>query len=144
MGQRLRAFTLTFFRASEAIVGLPIWNQSIGIGRISVHLVGLRVGWIGSANVRTFVPIQPQPLEILQQLSFVARLTAFDVGVFDAKYERTVLLPRKKPVEERRSNIPDVELPGGRGSKTDANFSFLSHCFDVNKKAVISIGTSNV
>src|SRR5260370_24992102 len=118
MGQRLRAFTLTFFRASEAIVGLPIWNQSIGIGRISIHLVRLPVGWIGSANVRTFFPIQPQPLEILQQLSFVARLTAFDVGVFDAKYKCTELLPRKTPVEARRSDIPDVELPAERGSTT--------------------------
>src|SRR5260370_36262766 len=117
MGQRLRAFTLQFFRRTEAIVGLPILNQSIGIGPISIHLVRRPVGGIASANVRTFVPIQPQPLEILQQLSFVARLTAFDVGVFDAKYERTVLLPRKKHVEGPGPTFREGRLPAGRWSK---------------------------
>src|SRR5205823_6161979 len=43
------------------------------------------------------------------------------VGVLDAQPKDAAVMPRKKPVEERRPSAADVQKPSGRGSKTDGD-----------------------
>jgi hypothetical protein len=43
------------------------------------------------------------------------------VGVFDSQNEPSAVMPRKEPVEERRSRAADVEIASRRGGETDAD-----------------------
>ena len=74
-----------------------------------------------SADVRTFVPIQPEPTQavINRGRSFfgVARF----IGVFDAQNKCAAVMPREKPVEKRRARAADVQITSRRWSKTNTN-----------------------
>jgi hypothetical protein len=47
-------------------------------------------------------------MQIFYELDFVSLFAAFGVGVFNAKNVRTLLLPRKQPIEERSPRVADV------------------------------------
>src|SRR5205814_148345 len=67
----------------------------------------------------TFIPMQTEPSEIIEDhlLRFARR--ARDIGVLDAKNEDPLVALREKPVEDRSACAADVEVPGGRGREAD-------------------------
>jgi len=75
-----------------------------------------------AADIRTFIPINTKPTQIFQELRFVTRFTAFDIGIFDSKDVYSFFLSREKPIKKRSSGIADVEQSRWRGCKADPNF----------------------
>src|ERR1700693_3434583 len=74
------------------------------------------------ADVRTFVPINSQPLQ-----SFVNRRggllgVALGVGIFDSKNELAPVMMHKEPVEKRSARATDVQITRGRWRKPNSNF----------------------
>jgi hypothetical protein len=73
------------------------------------------------SDIRTLIPLETEPPEILEDAGFRLPRRALDIGVFDAEDEDALLTVRQQPVEERRTGVPDVELTGGTGSKSYAH-----------------------
>src|SRR5579872_3295123 len=81
---------------------------------VELHAVALPVGSVGAADIRTLVPIQPEPFQIGDELGLMPLFAAFDVGIFDAQDVRAALLPGNEPVIERGTGVTDVQLAGWR------------------------------
>src|SRR6185503_7628621 len=63
-----------------------------------------------SALVRPFIPIKTEPLQVRDDALLGLSSGSFGVGVLDAQHERAAVPPRKQPVEQRRTRVPDVKL----------------------------------
>jgi hypothetical protein len=71
--------------------------------------------------VRSFVPIDSEPAQVLEQLLLVLFLGALDVRVYYAQNESAAVVPRKKPIEEGRARIPYVDVTRRAGCKPNSN-----------------------
>src|SRR5579864_1321289 len=98
---------------AETEIRLALSQQPLRMFAIDFQPIGLSIGTVCAANIGTFVPIEPQPFQILEQRSLETRFTALNVGVLDAQHHRAALLPRKEPVEQRGTGIADVQMSGG-------------------------------
>ena len=94
------------------------WGERVTLSRFAA---------LEATDVRAFIPIEPQPLQVVAKLVLVALLTARDVGVFDTQHHDAALLARKQPVEQRGTGVTDVELAGGGRGKADANGGCCAH-----------------
>src|SRR5271165_6159620 len=94
---------------------------------VKIETVALAIRRIRPPDVRALLPINAEPLQVLEQLSLIARLAALDIGVFDAQDHDATLLPCEQPVEERGAGVADVQLPRGRRSETNANLGRITH-----------------
>ena len=83
--QLLPAIALQFLLRAEAQIRLALAQQPLRMLAINRQPVALAIRRIRAADIRPFVPIQPQPLQVLEQLRLEARLAALHVGVFDAQ-----------------------------------------------------------
>src|SRR5262245_40375076 len=81
----------------------------------------LTIGTVHAADVRPFVPIKPEPAQILENadLGFLRR--SLDVGILDAQDERPVLAVREKPVEQGSARVTDVKVTGGTWSESNSH-----------------------
>ncbi len=79
--------------------------------------------WAGGvAGDRAFVPIEAEPAQAVEDDVHGFLRVARGVGVFDAQDERAAGVAGVKPVEQRGARAADVEVAGGRGSKTNTRF----------------------
>ena len=82
-----------------------------------------------AANLRTFVPIEPEPAQPVVdrrgRFLGVARL----VRILDAQDERAAVMPREEPVEQRGARAADVQIAGGRWSEANADGEFMRKRF---------------
>ena len=62
---------------------------------------------------RTFIPLETEPAEIVEDHLFRFARRARDIGVFDAKNEFALVALREKPVEDRCARTADMEMSGG-------------------------------
>ncbi len=115
------AFLLQLFLSTETQVGLALIDQTLGMFAVDIQTFGLAIGNIRAAQIWSFVPVETQPFEIGDELVFVAGFAAFDVRVLDAEHHGPAALPGKKPVEKGSARIANVQLAGGRRSKTNAD-----------------------
>src|SRR5262249_39977654 len=113
--------------AAKTEIGLALTQQPFGVLAIDFQTVRLAVRRVGSADVRPFVPVEAEPLDVVNQLIFKTRLAAFHIGVFHAKHHRAAVMTGKKPVEQRGAGVPDVQLPGWRGSEPYSNGRIFRH-----------------
>ena len=67
------------------------------------------------------IPLQPHPLEILDDGAFGLACGPLGIGVLDAEYERAARPTREEPVEERRARVADVQLASGTGGEADSH-----------------------
>ena len=79
-----------------------------------------------AAHMRAFIPVQAEPFQSIVNCGRRFFDMARSVGVFDAQNEFAAVMPRKEPVEERRSRAADVEIASRRGGETDADVRI--HC----------------
>ncbi len=141
-GQFALGFQL--LRGAEAAVGLALGQQALGVLSVDLQPFGLAIGAeialffalfsLGkpARPARTggaFVPVQAQPAQILDELSLIACLGAFQVGVLDAEDELAAVATGKEPVVERGAGIAHMKQASGRRSKADAG-SGSGHSFD--------------
>src|SRR5271170_4455469 len=87
------AFSFQIFLSAETQIRFTFVQQALGLFAIEIEPVGLAIGKVWAADVGTFVPINPQPLQIGDQLIFEASFAAFDIGILDAQDHGAALLP---------------------------------------------------
>src|SRR6266851_9148808 len=79
-----------------------------------------------SADVRTLVPIQPEPLQPFVDCRHGFIDVARSIGIFYSQNEFSALMPRAQPIEKGRACAPNVEITGRRRSEADADLGI--HC----------------
>src|SRR5207248_5288206 len=90
-------------------------------GAVNIDALRLPIRLVRPAVVRTFIPIESEPAQIVEHHRFRLARRSRLVGVFDANDERATVPLREKPVEDCRARAADVEIAGRRWSKTNAN-----------------------
>src|SRR6185369_7689372 len=118
--ERLLALLFELLLRAETVVGLAFVHELERVRAIDLPLVALAIRRVRAADVRTLVPLDAEPLEVFEELRLVTGFAAIEVGVFDAKDERTFLLTREEPIEKSSAGIADMNLAGRRRSETYA------------------------
>ena len=108
-----------FFRAIAGIRQVRV-HQFFQMRRIEIQPFTLPVGAIGAADVRSFVPVKPQPFQVLQKTGLVGRIAAGFIRIFNPQNETTALAPGEHPVEQCGARIAHMQISGGRRRKTDS------------------------
>src|SRR6516162_3769425 len=121
------ALALQFFLRAEAEIGFALGQQPLGMFTIEIEPVTLAIRHIRPTHIRSFVPTDAKPPEVIEQLRFVSRFASLQIGVFNAQDHRAAGLACKEPVVKRRAGIANVELASGGGCKTNANFRRWGH-----------------
>src|SRR5215472_11082151 len=96
-------------------------DQAVGMRAIDGEALGLAIRAEGAAHVRALVPVQPQPLQVGDELIFEADFAAVDVGVFDAEHHGSTLLAGEEPIEERGAGVADMKVASGGWSEADTD-----------------------
>src|SRR5271166_1261570 len=112
---------------AEAEICLSLFQQAFGVFAINRKPVALPVRPKRPADVRSFIPVDAKPLQIIQKLVLVAGLAALEIGVFDAEDHRALGFAGEEPVVKCGAGVADVQLPGGRRRKTNAYLGILTH-----------------
>ena len=109
-----------FFRRLEGIIGLAGFEELTCVVLVGRQPLALEIGSIRSADLRSFVPQQPQPTEVVENLAHRVLDVAGLVGVFNAQDERPAVLAGEQPVEQHRPRPADVQVSRRRGGEPDA------------------------
>src|SRR5690348_15810532 len=125
--QRPFAILLQLALSAEAEVRLALIYQALGMYPVNGKAIGLAIRRMRSAQIRTFIPVQTEPLEVGDELIVETGFTAFDIRVLDARHHGSAVPAREEPVEQGGTCIADMEMPGGRGSKTNPDDRTGSH-----------------
>ena len=99
-------------------IDLPLGNQTLKAVAVEIEAVGLVVGAVRTAHPRPLIPVDPQPLQLVEEILFEGLGRPGPVGIFDAQHKDAAVMPREKPVEERRPRVADVEFPCRRGGES--------------------------
>ena len=110
---------------AEAVVRKIAGNEIRRGLAVLVQPFGLEIGGMWSANVRPFVPVEPQPSKTVDDAGHHVPGGARGVGVFDAEDEDPPVPTRVKPVEQRRPRAADVKISGGRRRESDPNHPLI-------------------
>src|SRR5205807_9756353 len=77
------AVALQIFRRAETQIGFAFAQQALSVIAIDVQAVALAIRREWAADIGAFVPIQSQPAQVFEQLSFKASLAALHVGILN-------------------------------------------------------------
>jgi hypothetical protein len=115
------------FGGAEAAIGFAFAEQLSGVLAVNCQPLRLAVGCMRAFNAfackpGTFVPVQAEPLQIFDQLRFVARFAAVEIGIFNAEQEISAGVPGKEPVVERCPGIAHMQQSRRRGRESNARF----------------------
>ena len=127
MLQSTLAVPLQLLLRAEAEIGLAFLHQSLGVLAIQLEAIALAIGCVRAADIGTLVPIDAEPLEIVEKLVLEARLAARKIGVLDAQHHDAAGLTGKEPVEERSAGVADVQLSRRRRSEANADLGSGAH-----------------
>ena len=94
---------------------------------IELQAIALAIRRVRPADVGTLVPVKAQPLQIVEQLVFKARLAALHIGVFNAQHHDAARLAGEEPVEQRGTGVADMQMSRGRRSEANANLGRGAH-----------------
>ena len=97
------------------MVGLALGHQSRGVLFVKGQACGL--------IERSLVPVQPHPLQAVQDGLDRLRGRPLTICIFDPEDEDSFFVPGKEPVKQSRTDPPDVEVSGWARSKPDANWT---------------------
>ena len=97
-------------------------RRRLRVERQARHLAVGAVGaaLLAAAGRRALVPLESQPVEVLQDVALERHRGAGLVGVLEAQDEGAADVAGVEVVEERRAGGPDVEGAGGAGRDADA------------------------
>ncbi len=86
---------------------------------VEIETFGLVVGTVRAAHPRPLVPVDPQPLQFIEEILLEGLGRPGPVGILDAQHKDAAVMPREKPVEKGRPRVADVELPRRRGGESN-------------------------
>ncbi len=137
----LLALVEQFLRA-EAGIGPPVGEQLLHGGLVEVGPLALPVGTVVAANVGTFVGLQPEPGQIVDDAGVVVARGALEVGVLDAQHQGAAVMAGVEEVVERRAGAAHVQRTRGTGSEA---YAYVGHAdvslarFSSSKSSAISL-----
>ena len=105
---------------ARVVVRLALAHQGLRVLAIELGPLRLEVRRVRPADVRPFVPVEPEPAQAVDDAGDHLPRRPLGVGVLDAQHERAAMPPREQPVEERRARAADVEVAGRGRRKADA------------------------
>ena len=100
--ERLLPLSLQLLRRAKAIVGIAVGDQLLRVLDINRGALRLAVRCKRPARVRTFVPVEPEPAQVFEQLPLVFRRRTLRVRILDAQDEDPAVMARKQPIEKGR------------------------------------------
>src|SRR5271157_2531000 len=127
MCERMRTLVLQFFLRAETEIRFALTQQPPGMFAIEIEAIALTIRRVRSADIGTFIPIDAEPLQVFQKLSFEALFAALDIGILDAQDHDAALLPCEQPVEKRGAGVADVQMSRGRRSEANTNLGSSAH-----------------
>src|SRR5262249_34262399 len=104
-----------------AVVRPTIGNQLRRHGTMSIKPLRLEIRAMVAADRRTFVPVQTEPAQAVENPLNHRVGRSFRVGVFDAEDEHAARPPCIEPVEERSARPTDMQVAGWRWSEANAD-----------------------
>lgn len=96
---------------AEARVRRPGILQTLECARVQCRALGLAVGLMRATDLRTLVPVEPQPRQILEDGRLEAALAPVGVRVLDAHDEGPAGTSRDQPVKQRRARTAEMQEP---------------------------------
>ena len=107
------AFFLQVFFGAEAFICLAGSQQTVC--RCHMLLSKFRL------KIRAFIPVEPQPLQAVDDTVNGCLGRSLFVGIFNAQNQFAVMLPGKQPVEQHCPGPADVKITRGAGREANAN-----------------------
>ena len=74
-----------------------------------------------TADFRTFVPVDSEPAEAVEDWLECRFDVSLLIGVIDPQDELSLVMASEQPVEQSSANAADMEMTGGAGSETSPN-----------------------
>ena len=96
-------------------------QQRFRVTPVVVAALGLKVRAVIATDLGTFIPIEPEPPQPIEDRRDRGVGRARRVGVLDPQHERAAVGPREQPVVEGRARTPDVKKPGRARRESDTN-----------------------
>ena len=72
---------------AEAVKGVALGDQLLGVFLVNGLAFRLAVRRVRAADIGAFIPLQPQPVQAVDQVVFGLRIVALGVGIFEAQEE---------------------------------------------------------
>ena len=95
--------------------------QLLQVTLINFRALALKIGAEIAARVRTFIPIESEPVQSIVNGARGFLGVARAIGVLDPQHQCAAGVLREKPVEQRGARAADVKIASRRWSKADAN-----------------------
>ena len=106
---------------AEAVVGVALLHQQLGVLAIGVPALGLDIGGHGAAHIGTLVVVQVALGQgLIDELGGALHLPGL-VGVLDAQDKGASSVAGDEPGVQGGAQIADVHIPRGRGGKPGAD-----------------------
>jgi hypothetical protein len=99
---------LQFFFGAEATESFAFIEQLLRVLLVEGISLSLTVGPEIASSLYSFVPLESQPLHILNELPLVFGFAPLGVGVFDAQDENAAMMSGEKPIKKSGPNIADM------------------------------------
>ena len=107
-GTLLFALCLKISSGAEAVVSLALFQQLVCIFFINIKTLGLIVRATVAAYLRAFIPVDAEPFQAGQNLTYRVLLQAFSISVLDTQNQLAAHLMSKQPVEQRSTRTTNM------------------------------------
>src|SRR3989475_10056962 len=113
--QRLGPASLQAFFRAVTEVGLALGHHPLGVLLVDGPTCALIDG--------SLIPVQPHPLQTVEDGLDRFRSRPLSISIFDPEDEDSLFVSGKEPVKQSRTDPPDVEVSGRARSKPDTNWT---------------------
>ena len=96
-------------RRAKARVRASRRNELVKRGAISVEPFTLIVRTKRAADIRTFIVLESEPAQRTENFVTIFGAFATNVGILNAKHERSAIFSREEIIEERSARAADVQ-----------------------------------
>src|SRR6185503_5782021 len=104
-----------------AVVRQALLAESLRHLGVDREALGLPVGPVVAADLRSLVPVDPEPVQRVDDRAVALDGVAGQVGVLDAQHEGATVVTGEGPVEQGAADVPDVQVARRAGWKADAD-----------------------
>ena len=75
-------FRFKFFLRAEAFISITRFDEFLGVFRVDVESFGLLIRAVGAADIRAFVPVEPEGFQAVINIIDIRLTRAVEVGIF--------------------------------------------------------------
>ena len=114
---------IQFFRSIESNISLASLHQNIYILLVNVATFRLTIRAMITTEAYTFVKLDTQPLERLNDIFFCSRHETARIRIFNTENQITTMLTGKQIIIQSSAYTTDMQRSSRTRSKTNSNFS---------------------